>query len=171
MSFASIFKISLLSTVPISILIAINQDRLLKIKLRSAMEELNRLLQKGVKGENISEKEKISLVSESGKDKFEKDLDDLLFIRSANNYVEIFYKGNEKINKVLLRSSLQKVEDSTKGNEDIYKCHRTCLVNIKNIKKLTGNSQAYRLIFENIDEEIPVSRNYSKELLKLINNH
>ena len=105
MSFSSIFKISLLSTVPITVLITINQDRLLKIKLRSALE-LNKLLQKGGWVDNTSEKEKIILVSESGKNKFEKDFDDLLFIRSANNYVEIFWKENEKINKVLLRSSL-----------------------------------------------------------------
>lgn len=170
MSFSSIFKISLLSTVPITVLITINQDRLLKIKLRSALE-LNKLLQKGGWVDNTSEKEKIILVSESGKNKFEKDFDDLLFIRSANNYVEIFWKENEKINKVLLRSSLQKVEDSTKDNENMVKCHRTCIVNIKNIKKITGNSQAYRLIFENFNEEIPVSRSYYKELLKLINIH
>lgn len=167
MDMVSIFKISILSTVPITVLITINQDRLLKIKLRYALE-LNKLLQKGEKIESAPEKEKVTLVSESGKDIFKVDPNDLLFIRSAGNYVEVFWKDFEVVRKVLLRSSLQNIEESLKEHSNIFKCHRTCLVNIDNISKLARSSQSYKVVFDNVEDVLPVSRNYSRQLQQLL---
>ncbi len=169
LNFTSIFKISLLGTVPISVLIAINQDRFLKLNLRSALE-LNNLLLKMGKGKPKIEIEKISLIAENGKDKFESDLNDILFVRSAGNYVEIFWKDFEVVRKELLRNSLNNVEKVLKNYSNIFKCHRTCLVNVDNINKLAGSSQSYKVVFDGVDDIIPVSRTCSKELQQLINN-
>jgi len=167
MNFAGIFKISLLSTIPISVLIAINRERSLKMNLKSALELNKRLLRKENE-EKIVKIEKINLASESGKVKIEIELDKLLFVRSANNYVEVYWKEEDQVQKSLLRSSLLRIEENLKKYPNIFKCHRTCLINIINIDRVSGNSQGYKLVFENVMEEIPVSRLYAKELLALM---
>ncbi|MFC2119287.1 LytR/AlgR family response regulator transcription factor, partial [Bacteroidota bacterium] len=166
MDFASIFKISLISTIPVIILVTINQDRFTKIDLRSALELNKLLMKKETQTDTLPEKERICIDSDSGKDNFEEELDNLLFIRSANNYVEIYWKKGDDTKKILLRTSLQKAADKLTIFPKVYKCHRTCVVNIENINKVLGSSQNCRLLFDGVDEEIPVSRNYSKELIE-----
>jgi DNA-binding LytR/AlgR family response regulator len=145
----------------------INQDRLLKINLKSALELNKKLSEYQHKSENEEEK-KVIIKSDNGKEKVEINLNELQFIRSANNYIEIFWKNNDQIKKSLIRSSLLKAEESLKKYACIFRCHRTSIVNINNISEVSGNSQGYKLIFKNIEQTIPVSRNYYKELIELI---
>jgi len=162
-----IIKILLISTIPVALLITINQDRLLKANLKTAIE-LNKKVSDYQNEIEVPKKQIICFISDNEKEKVEIDINDLLFIRSANNYIEIFRKKGKDYNKYLLRSSLQKAEENLKNFIFIFKCHRTSIVNINNITEITGNSQGYKLKFENIDEEIPVSRSYSNELKKRI---
>ena len=106
--------------------------------------------------------------SEGGKEEVEIRLQDLLFIKSADNYVEIFRVENNQIKKILLRSSLKRIEQKLRDYPFLFRCHRAFLVNINNISRIAGNSQGYRLIFEGIEYSIPVSRYTSKNLFKLI---
>jgi len=167
LNLASIIKISMLGTVPISVLIAINQDRFLKLNLKTALE-LNNLMLKMGRGKPKPEPNKICLLSENGKEKFEVDLNDILFIRSAGNYIEVFWNDLEVVQKILLRNSLHNIELNLKEYSNIFKCHRTCLVNVNKVRKLYGSSQSYKIVFDGVEDVIPVSRNYSKELQELI---
>jgi hypothetical protein len=110
----------------------------------------------------------VIITSETGKDKVEINLNDLLFIKSVDNYVELYKTDNDNIEMLMLRSSLKRIEGNLKEYPNLFKCHRAFLVNVKNISKVTGNSQGYKLNFKGIGYSIPVSRNYSKELLKLV---
>jgi hypothetical protein len=110
----------------------------------------------------------IALSSESGKEEVEIRLQDLLFIKSADNYVEIYRTENDQIKMTLLRSSLKRMEQDLKDHPSLFKCHRAYLVNINNISRIAGNSQGYRLIFKGTEDSIPVSRHSSKNLFKLI---
>ncbi len=105
---------------------------------------------------------------ESGKEKIEIPLRDLLFIKSVDNYVEIFRTDNDQIKKLFLRSSLKRIEQDLKGHPFLFKCHRAFLVNINNVSRVAGNSQGYRLVFKGIEDAIPVSRYTSKNLFKLV---
>jgi hypothetical protein len=106
--------------------------------------------------------------SEGGKEEVEIRLQELLFIKSADNYVEIYRTENDKIKRIFLRSSLKRIEQDLKEHPFLFKCHRAFLVNIKNISRVAGNSQGYQLIFKGIEYAIPVSRNTSKNLFKLV---
>ncbi|MCG7854056.1 MAG: LytTR family transcriptional regulator [Methanosarcinaceae archaeon] len=110
----------------------------------------------------------VTLSSEGGKEEVEIRLRDLLFIKSADNYVEINRTENDQIITSILRSSLKRIEQELRDHPFLFKCHRAFLVNIKNISRVAGNSQGYRLIFKGIEDEIPVSRHTSKNLFKLI---
>lgn len=110
----------------------------------------------------------VAFSSEGGKEEVEIRLQDILFIKSADNYVEIYRTENDKIKRIFLRSSLKRIEQDLKDHPFLFKCHRAFLVNIKNISRVTGNSQGYQLIFKGIEYAIPVSRYTSKNLFKLI---
>lgn len=103
--------------------------------------------------------ETVVLSAESGKEKVEIRLSDLLLIRSIDNYVEIYTADNDHVVTQILRSSLRRIEQDLRDQPFLFKCHRAFLVNVRNISRVAGNSQGYKLIFKGIEFSVPVSRN------------
>jgi DNA-binding LytR/AlgR family response regulator len=112
--------------------------------------------------------ETVVLSAEGGKEKTEIRLSDLILIKSIDNYVEIYAADEGRIQSHILRSSLKRIEQDLTDRPFIFKCHRAFLVNVRNIHRVAGNTQGYRLIFQGIEFEVPVSRNMSKDLFKLV---
>ncbi len=110
----------------------------------------------------------VILSPESGKDKIQIRIQDLLLVKSVENYVEIYLAEKERAKILLLRSSLKRIEEDLKGYPFLFKCHRAFLVNVANISRVTGNSQGYQLAFKGIEFTVPVSRKTSKDLFKLV---
>ena len=110
----------------------------------------------------------VAFSSEGGNEEVEIRLQDFLFVKSVDNYVEIYRTESDQIKRIFLRSSLKRIEQDLKDHPFLFKCHRAFLVNIKNISRVAGNSQGYQLIFKGIEYAIPVSRHTSKNLFKLI---
>ncbi len=106
----------------------------------------------------------VTIHSENGKDHFTEDPANIYFLKSAENYVEVYYLSNGVTNRKLIRTTLKNAHDDLKSTSQFYRCHRTCLVNLEKVKRVTGNAQGYRLILENIEETIPVSRGLNKEI-------
>jgi DNA-binding LytR/AlgR family response regulator len=92
----------------------------------------------------------------------------ILFIRSANNYIEVFWKESDTIKSQLVRCSLTKAEEMLKDDKFIFRCHRSYMVNINYIEKVKGNSEGYRLFFDKVGFSVPVSKNFAKKLKELI---
>jgi DNA-binding LytR/AlgR family response regulator len=92
----------------------------------------------------------------------------LLFIKSVGNYIEIYFKNNDKADSQILRSSLKRIEDIFKNHEYICRSHRAYLVNLKNISSVSVNSQGYQLEFDDTDKCVPVSRKYLHTIRKMI---
>ena len=85
---------------------------------------------------------------------------EVLFIRSADNYVEIFYLENDSVKKKLLRNTLKNIELLLGSYPMFVRCHRTVIVNstlIDNFNKTINNSW---LTLKGFEEQIPVSRQY-----------
>jgi DNA-binding LytR/AlgR family response regulator len=109
-------------------------------------------------------KQELVLKSDNMRETFEIDPEDILFVESVGNYVEITYlKGGAQAETALLRSSLKRIERQLKDFPFLFKCHRGYIVNIKRIQKTNGNAQGYKLYFEGVDKEIPVARSYLKK--------
>ena len=154
---------------PITISVVSIHYYLLKKNVESTKKINERIVSFENHREEAAEKpQKIVITSETGKEKIEINLKDLLFIKSIDNYVEVYRADRDNIEIILLRSSLKRIEENLKSYPFLFKCHRTYLINVNNISKVTGNSQGYRLIFKGVEYSIPVSRSYSKILLKLI---
>jgi DNA-binding LytR/AlgR family response regulator len=109
-------------------------------------------------------KHKLVLRSDSERETLEVDPEDILYIESVGNYVEIAFRMREgNIESTLLRSSLKRIERQLKDFPFLFKCHRGFIVNIGRIQRANGNAQGYKLSFEGTDKEIPVARSYLKK--------
>ncbi|HPI20277.1 MAG TPA: LytTR family DNA-binding domain-containing protein [Candidatus Kapabacteria bacterium] len=162
-NYSDIGRILLLGSLPVAVLIIINQQRLLRSNLKSAQQLNKKLI------ENKQHKEKlIHFESEYKKDGLIVSANSLVMIKAADNYIEIFFESDNQIQKQLIRSSLNKAEEKIAEFDFIIKCHRSFIVNINHIKEIKGNSQGYMLYFENIDFPALVSQNNIEEFKKLI---
>jgi hypothetical protein len=162
-SFSMVIKLVLMAVVPITALIIVNQNKILRSHLKLA-DELNRKL----KENKLIEEKIIYFNSDYQKGSLAIKINHLLFIRSANNYIEIFWKEGGIIKKQMVRCSMANVEENFKEYKFIIKCHRSYMVNINHIEKIEGNSQGYKLFFENVSFSIPVSKNSVAKLQELI---
>lgn len=88
----------------------------------------------------------------------------LLFIRAVENYVEIcFIDEDHTIASKTFRQTLSTI---CRQAPFLKKCHRSYLVNVKNIREVLGNSQGAKISFSVGDKEIPLSKSYYKEIKK-----
>lgn len=93
-------------------------------------------------------------------------LNDFLFIKSKKNYATIYYCIEKEISLKTIRISLNKIEEQYKNNSSIFRCHKSYVVNKKQVTGIVGNSRGYKLIINNNqDFKIPVSRKFSKKTL------
>jgi DNA-binding LytR/AlgR family response regulator len=84
--------------------------------------------------------------------------DDLVYITSADNYIEIYYNSSDQLKKKLLRNTLKNTEAIFIDFQNIIRCHKSYIVNLNYVVNVTGNAQGYKLHLENNDLLIPVSR-------------
>lgn len=84
---------------------------------------------------------------------------DLVCISNAQNYVEIFYVENGKLQSKLIRSSLKKLQDDF---DFLMQIHRSHLINPSHFKSWRNSNT---IILTQI--ELPVSKNYKEHLLAL----
>ena len=82
----------------------------------------------------------------------------LLYLEASDNYVRVFFKKDTTTENVLLRSTLKKMEGQLLGHEQFFRCHRTYLVNLDRVKKVSGNAQGFKLHLFGTDSLVPVSR-------------
>jgi DNA-binding LytR/AlgR family response regulator len=106
------------------------------------------------------------LVSENEKEKIELDPDNLFYIESADNYSNVVYFNDQKIIRQLIRGSLKRIESQI-DIPYIIRCHRSYIVNLKQVDHIKGNAQGYKIDFKKgLMDTISVSRNYSKTLFE-----
>ncbi|NCA84694.1 MAG: LytTR family transcriptional regulator [Clostridia bacterium] len=161
--FEIIIKLILIAIIPTSVLITINRNLLLRTHLRTA-QEINRKLHDN---REIAEK-LVHFVSDYQKDTLSVKVSQILLIRSAGNYIEVFWNQAADASRQLIRYSLTNAEEVVKEYKFIMRCHRSFLVNVNHIDRVEGNSQGYRIYFDKIDFPVPVSKIYVNKLRELI---
>lgn len=106
----------------------------------------------------------LELLAENGKDGLSIPPKDLLYIQSADNYVEIIYQKATEVKKEILRNTLQRLEQQI-GIADIRRCHRSYIINLSQVERVSGNAQGYKLHLKEERGVVPVSRSKSKAIL------
>ena len=107
----------------------------------------------------------ITLTAENEKDTLSFPPADLLCIESSDNYSTVAYLKNNQPVKTLLRSSLSRLETQLAGNAVLVRCHRSYIINLENVEKVTGNAQGYKLHLHDGSFQIPVARKYNDTLV------
>lgn len=110
----------------------------------------------------------VRIASENDREEVVMMISDLLFVKSEGNYITVGYLKNGKIATVLLRNTMKYAMETLSAFPVIFRCHRSWLINLERIKKVSGNSQGLRLSMDNYSEEIPVARNFSAEFRQLL---
>ena len=161
-----------LAIIPVMISTILLENWLLRRNLRRASE-----LQQSVQEQQpdppqsintkIDDPEFLSLFSENKSEWIKLRPKDLILLESSDNYVCIHYKEKEKIQKKLLRSTLTKLESQIEL-PSIFRCHRSYMVNLNQIKQVEGNSRGLQLDLLDLDQTIPVSRKYVKAIQKIL---
>ena len=107
----------------------------------------------------------VIIPSENGKENFSVPPDELLFIHSSDNYIEVFYFNNSRMNCKLIRNSLKAAAISLSLNENFFRVHKSYIVNLSKVKHVSGNAQGYKLHLVDTEVTIPVSRSLN-EIIK-----
>jgi LytTr DNA-binding domain len=102
----------------------------------------------------------------SNKKKFNIPNDKLYYITSAQNYIEIHYKKNEGLARLVLRNSLKALEEDMNldMHSTLVRCHKAFIINREKVVEVIGPSKSAHFILEDIDDPIPISRQKFAEL-------
>lgn len=114
---------------------------------------------------------KVSLMYEPDKSPLELLIDNLVCIEANDNYCAIYYYKANVLKKDLYRTTLKNLEDQLIGNDEVVRCHKSYIVNIFKIKRISGNAQGYKLHFKDINFDIPVSRRFPKAIMNQIKSN
>lgn len=106
----------------------------------------------------------LTLIAENEKDTLTVESTNLLFIESSDNYCTVVYFRNGQPVKPLLRSSLSRLEGQINAPH-IVRCHRSYVVNLDRIERVTGNAQGYKLHLLGGQFQVPVARKYNDSLV------
>lgn len=99
-------------------------------------------------------------------------LTNLLYIEAQDNYCNfVIEQANGSTEKHLLRLSLKSAYEQLSAHRNFLRCHRSYIINILQIKAVSGNAQALRFILKHQNIEIPVSRSFPKAVVEQIKQH
>ena len=116
----------------------------------------------------------LTLIADNEKDSLMVPAGSLLFIESSDNYCTVFYLKNgpiatDQVAKPLLRSSLSRLEKQIQQPPTVRKpfvrCHRSYVINLDRVERVTGNAQGYKLHLLGGQFQIPVARQYNETLI------
>lgn len=145
---------------PLTISILLNQVRL-NNKFEKQAKELN---------EDIDEKQSkfiADTIHSQNKvefENFELIVDNFFYARANDNYVTIYYINDKAVSQRTLRNTLKNVYLLFAGNREILRCHKSYLVNLKHVQRISGNAQGYKLHLKRTDEILPVSRTLNEKI-------
>ena len=145
---------------PLVISVLYNQSRL-QTKYAQSSDSLNATITETALNQEgnqaLKTEQKITIPSQYTQENLSLFPDDLLFIRSADNYIEVFFMNGNTVEKHLLRNTLKSTE-SILTDTNFFRCHKSFLVNLTHVSHISGNAQGYKLHLSATDDVIPVSR-------------
>jgi hypothetical protein len=93
--------------------------------------------------------------------------ENLYYITSDHNYIEVHYQKKDGSNsRLVLRNSLKALEETLILDKDsaLIRCHKGYIINREKVVELRRPAKAAHFILENIEEPIPVSRHKFADL-------
>jgi len=149
--------------IPISAFVLIHYNYTLKKRLLIAMSGNAVLKSTPLINKSHSDRE-IVFNSENKKEGLSIALNSFIAVSTIDNYIELQYLNSGVLDKMVLRYSLSKVEKDNEGIDEIFRCHKSFLINKTKIESVSGNAAGYKLKLKDLDTPIPVSRKWNNEI-------
>jgi DNA-binding LytR/AlgR family response regulator len=89
---------------------------------------------------------------------------DFLFAAAADNYTSINYLQNGLVKQVLFRLTVKNLAEQTASETQIFRCHKSFLVNLEQVAHISGNAQGYKLHLPQNGLTVPVSRSLNSQI-------
>ncbi|MBN2610457.1 MAG: LytTR family transcriptional regulator DNA-binding domain-containing protein [Bacteroidales bacterium] len=159
MSFFLVFKIVIICFAATAALRSNDERNSMRIMLHALLDK-NRNLSGQILQTAIKENPEEVFTSENKSEIVKLKTDSIVLIKSADNYVEIFYKEEEKVQQKLIRNTLKNIENQLKKHAQFIRCHRTCIINKKHVYDFKHDYAGYRLKLSGFSGDVPVSRQY-----------
>ena len=110
----------------------------------------------------------INFTDEKGENKLSLSSNSLIFIESADNYVEINYISQNKLNKFLLRNSMKRMEEILTSCTNVCRCHRSFIVNMEHVSAMRRKADELEIEFKIPEiKKIPISKTYVKKVSEM----
>ncbi len=108
----------------------------------------------------------ISFYDERGELQLSVTKDNLLYIESADNYINIWYMKGNQPKKLMLRNTLKRTAELL-ADTQVMRCHRGFMVNMEQVKVLRREKDNFylELGIEGV-KDIPVSKTYGDAVMK-----
>lgn len=153
--------------IPITISVLLAELRLRK-KFETGSAPLNKELESPKKQQPATDRV-LKIVSENSKENLEIAVGHFLYIRAAENYIDVFWIDKNEVTKTVLRNSLKSVADAlAETHPNLLRCHKSFLVNLSHVKHVSGNAQGYKLHLKHTEFLVPVSRQLNDMLPKFL---
>ncbi|MFA8449805.1 MAG: LytTR family DNA-binding domain-containing protein [Bacteroidales bacterium] len=169
----SLGRTGALALLPIILLNFINYNIFLRNKVSRALGDGLTWFQEEKEKKSKEKEEKrffFRVLAENQKDFFEGNIQSLLAVKSASNYVEFYYLDGFELKKKLLRITLTSVARALGKYNQIKKCHRSWLVNLDHVEHLHKQGQAFSLMVGKMDSFVPIARNHVPWFKKFFEN-
>lgn len=95
--------------------------------------------------------------------------DQLVYVKSSNNYCEVYYRADNILLKNLVRIPISELENII-NCDFICRIHRGYIVNFLEISKVLGNANKCSVKLKHIEGKLPVSRTKRSEILMKLKN-
>ena len=150
---------------PIIASVLIKQHRLL-LKYSAQAKQINQVVYPEDKSQILFNIDKIidgpisflKIIGENQNEILEIASSDFLFAESDNNYTTIYFIKMDFLKTVVFRLSLKNMELQIENLKNIFRCHKSFLINLEKTTHISGNAQGYKLHLKKTDIIIPVSR-------------
>ncbi len=153
-----LFKVFLVCLLPLIIITLLYKSKSMESLIADLQEEKKYFISKLVVKEKTEEEEEFEIISENKSDKLKLKYSNVVFVKSADNYIEVYFLENNQLEKALVRNTLKSIESQLANHKNFIRCHRTSIVNNQYIEKLARDFSGYYLKMRYFDENLSVSR-------------
>ena len=154
------FKVALLCLGAVAVLKALYLNESLNRQISLLNEKIMRNQEIMDQFETNHRNDVVEIYSDNHSEKISTSIRDLILIRSADNYVEIIYMDEGRTVKKLIRNTLKNMEYHLAKYQKFIRCHRSYIINLDFVDKLLKKYNIYSIRVKDLDEELPVSRQY-----------
>lgn len=106
--------------------------------------------------------------SDNEGESFQISVHDLIYLQSAENYIEVHFMEGGALKKRMIRYTLKQLSTDWNGHQSLYRCHKSFLINLHHVEEVSGNAQGLRVKLKGVDRQIPISRQLTKEIRERI---